>query len=49
MKKEFMQNVCKAGNIEFELKEIKKTQKSVDSYLSLWSNTCSGLLTLICC
>ena len=49
MKKENMQNVSVSGKIEAELKEIKKMQKSTDSYWSLWSDTCGGLYTLICC
>ena len=49
MKKENVQNYSKAGSIQNELMEIKKMQKSVDSYWSLWSNTCGGLYTVICC
>ena len=49
MKKENMQNVSVAGKVEAELKEIKKMQKSGDSYLSMWSNTCTDFYTIICC
>ena len=49
MKKEIMQNVSKAGNVYYEMNEIKKMQKNPDSLLTLWSNTCAGLYTVICC
>ena len=49
MQKEVMQTISKAGVINKELAEIKKMQKITDSYLSMWSNTCAGLLTFICC
>ena len=44
-----MQKEFKAGAINKELSEIKKLQKSVDTYWTLWSNTCAGFLTLFCC
>ena len=47
--KENMQSVSKVGNIDLEMKEISKMQKLTDSYLSMWSNTCSGYYTLFCC
>ena len=50
MKKTALNNVSMmSGDIEKELLEIKKTQKVVDSYLTLLTNTCSGFLTLVCC
>lgn len=49
MQKEVMQNEIKAGAVDKELAEIKKMQKTADSYWSLWSNTCSGFFTLFCC
>ena len=42
-------DISKSGNINAELKEIKKVQKEADSYLSMWSNTCADFLTIICC
>ena len=44
-----MQNVSKVGSINFELQEIKKMQKNPDALLTLWSNTCAGYYTIICC
>lgn len=44
-----MQKEFKAGAISKELAEIKKMQKSVDSYWTMWSNTCGGLYTVLCC
>ena len=44
-----MQKEFKAGAINKELAEIKKMQKSADSYWTMWSNTCAGLYTIICC
>lgn len=49
MQKENMVNMLKAGNIKTELNEIKKMQKSVDSYWTMWSNTCTDFYTVICC
>lgn len=49
MQNEIMKNRSKAGVIYKELAEIKKMQKTADSYWSLWSNTCGGLYTVICC
>lgn len=44
-----MQKNFKAGVINKELAEINKLQKSADSFLSMWSNTCADLYTVICC
>ena len=49
MNKIDMQNVSKAGNVPLELKEIDKIQKQPDNFLTMWSNTCTGLYTVICC
>ena len=49
MEKSTIKNVYGAGNVDLELKEIGKMQKSADSYWSLWTNTCAGLYTVICC
>ena len=49
MKKEIMQVVSNAGNIAQELKEINKIQKNPDSFLTMWSNTCTDFLTVLCC
>ena len=49
MRKKDMINKSIAGEIIQELNEIKKMQKTADSYWSLWSNTCSGFFTLFCC
>lgn len=49
MKKESMQKISKAGNIHQELNEIKKMQKNPDSFLTMWSNTCTDFLTILCC
>lgn len=44
-----MQTVSKVGDISQELNEIKKLQKNPDSFLTMWSNTCADLYTVICC
>ena len=44
-----MQKESKAGVVNKELAEIKKMQRSADSYWTLWSNTCADLYTVICC
>lgn len=49
MQNDIMKNKSKAGMISKELEEIKKMQKSVDSYWTLWSNTCADYYTIICC
>ena len=49
MKKNDKKSMSNSGVINQELIEIKKLQKSADSVLSLWSNTCGGLYTVICC
>ena len=49
MKKEDMQRVLCSGNVYLEMEEIKKTQKNPDALLTLWSNTCAGFLTVLCC
>ena len=49
MKETNMQNVSKAGNIHQELNEIEKLQKNPDSFLTLWTNTCTGYYTVVCC
>lgn len=49
MKKENMNNMYNAGHIQKELAEIEKMQKSPDSFLTLWSNTCADYYTIICC
>ena len=49
MEKKDMQNISKAGLIVQELNEIKKMQKSADSYWTMWSNTCLDFLTILCC
>lgn len=49
MKKENLNTVSKAGDVYQELNEIKKMQKSVDSYWTMWSNTCADFFTVICC
>ena len=46
MKETTMQN---AGNIYNEMNEIKKMQKTVDSYWTIWSEGCAGFLSLFCC
>jgi hypothetical protein len=49
MQKNVMQNALKAGVVNKELAEIKKMQKSPDTYWSLLTNTCSGFYTIFCC
>ena len=44
-----MQKEFKAGVINKELEEIKKIQDSEGSFLSMWTNTCSGYYTILCC
>ena len=49
MSKKYMQKLSKAGNISNELNEIRKVQKSADSFLTMSTNTCGEFLTIICC
>lgn len=45
-------NVCgvlSAGDIYQELSEIKQIQEDVPYVLTLVTNTCSGIYTLVCC
>lgn len=49
MKKEYVQNLSNAGIIFQELDEIKKLQKQPNSFLTMWTNTCTGFYTVICC
>ena len=49
MKETMMQTVNKAGDVHQELSEIKKMQKVVDSYWTIWSEGCAGFFTLFCC
>lgn len=44
-----MQIVSVEGNISLELKEIKEMQKNQDSILSISTNTCGEIRTVICC
>ena len=44
-----MQRENKAGNISFELVEIREMQKNKDSFLSMSTNTCGEFYTIICC
>ena len=44
-----MQKLNSVGCISMEMEEIKKMQKSTDSFLSMWSNTCADFFTVICC
>lgn len=49
MRKEKDNVTVNAGNICKEILEIKKMQKSVDSYWTLWTNTCADFRTILCC
>ena len=49
MKKDVIQNGLTAGNVGKEMAEIKKMQKSVDSFLTIWSNTCTDFMSIVCC
>ena len=49
MNETMMQKVNKAGDIHHELSEIKKMQKEADTFLSIWSEGCATLYSVICC
>lgn len=44
-----MNHLSKAGDIYQELNEVKKFQKSADSYWTISTETCGGLYTVFCC
>lgn len=49
MKLNDMQKVSKAGNVNFELDQIKNLQKQADGFLTMSTNTCGELYTVFCC
>lgn len=38
-----------AGNIQKEIKEIEKMQSSTPLILSMVTNTCTGITSVVCC